>query len=155
MAATLDTDILKKLYAYCAYQDRCRQEIEEKLDGLEVDPDEWGNWLAHLEAERFWDEERFVKSFVRGKFYHKSWGPIKIRQELRRRRIPEAMITRVMNREISLEELQTGLSKLIERKWREYRETNRDKLIRFLLQKGYSWDDFRGFLPAREKNNDT
>ena len=147
MATTLNTDILKKLYAYCAYQDRCRQEIEAKLDGLEVDPDEWENWLAHLEAERFWDEERFVKSFVRGKFYHKSWGPIKIHQELRKRRIPEGMITRVMSREISDEELQAGLSNLIERKWREYSETNRDKLIRFLLQKGYSWDNFRHLLP--------
>lgn len=147
MATDLNTDILKKLYAYCAYQDRCRQEIEAKLDGLEVDPDEWQNWLVHLEAERFWDEERFVKSFVRGKFYHKSWGPIKIRQELRKRRIPEGMITRIISREISQEELQAGLSKLIGRKWREYRETNRDKLIRFLLQKGYSWNDFRTLLP--------
>ncbi len=147
MNSALDRQVLKKLYAYCAYQDRCRKEIEEKLHDLEVEEDEWESWLAHLETERFWDEQRFVTSFVRGKFYHKHWGPLKIQQELRKREIPEGMIRQTIDQQIPQDALYTELEKLIERKWREYRERNRDKLIRFLLQKGYSWSEFRELLP--------
>ncbi|MDP5171847.1 MAG: RecX family transcriptional regulator [Bacteroidia bacterium] len=148
-----DTTILKKLYAYCAYQDRCRKEIEEKMKEWELPEEEWESWMAHLEAERFWDEARFVKSFVRGKFFHKQWGPLKIRQELRQRDIPEQMISATLAREIPHEEFTQTLEKLIDKKWREYRETNRDKLIRFLLQKGYKWDEFGKMLPQEHKED--
>lgn len=139
---------MTKLYAYCAYQDRCRLEIEEKLRDLEVEEEEWESWLAHLQVERFWDEQRYAISFVRGKFYHKYWGPLKIRQELKRKKLSESLISSTISKQISAEELEEVLQKLIAKKWREYREKNRNKLIRFLLQKGYRWDEFRDLLPT-------
>ncbi len=143
-----DTTIKRKLYSYCAYQDRCRQEIEEKLEGWEVPDEEWEMWLQHLASERFWDESRYVRSFVRGKFYHKQWGRQRIRLELRQRGIPHSMIDPMIAAEIPEQEVQKTLERLIEKKWAEYRQTHRDRLIRFLLQKGFVWQEFSALLPA-------
>lgn len=132
----------RKILAYCAYQDRCRAEIEEKLAELEQPEDTWAGWLAYLAAERFWDEARFVKSFVRGKFFHKQWGPKRIRLELRQRGISDPLISQVIAEEISEEELTATLTRLIDKKQREYGPGSRDKLIRFLLQKGYRFEEF-------------
>ncbi|MEZ4829679.1 MAG: regulatory protein RecX [Bacteroidia bacterium] len=137
----MESEILKKIYQYCAYQDRSTAEVRKKLTEWDVSREEQENIIAHLEAERFLDEERFTRSFVRGKFFHKSWGRTKIRHELRLRTIPAAVIERVMNQEIPPETYQQTIETLITRKRSEYRsdspEKQKEKIFRFLLQKGF------------------
>jgi SOS response regulatory protein OraA/RecX len=140
----MDPLILTKLYKYCAYQDRCRSEIEDKLRDFEVDPLEWENILAHLEDERFWNEERYARSYVRGKFRIKRWGKIKIQQALKRKRVPVPLIQLALAEEIDTEAYENALDHIAERKLKDLQREEplkkKQKLIRFLQQRGFEWD---------------
>ena len=65
---------LQKLQRYCAYQDRCHQEVRAKLLSLGVYGDEMEEIIVSLIEDKFLDEERFARSFARGKFRLKQWG---------------------------------------------------------------------------------
>ena len=134
--------LLPKIYKYCAYQERCRSEIESKLAEWGVAQDHWPAVLEHLAAERFWDEARFAYEFARGKFNQKQWGRQKIRHELRRRQVPEALIEQALEEAIAEPDYQQALQQLIAKKARKLtsleQPQERAKLIRFLQQRGYS-----------------
>lgn len=87
---------LLKAANYCAYQERCQQEVREKLS-------EWGIWgndaeqlLEQLIAQNYLNEERFAKAFAGGKFRTKQWGRVKIKLELKARKISDYCIKKAM-----------------------------------------------------------
>ena len=76
--------LFQKLARYCAYQERCRQEVRLKLAGLGVrGAAETARWIERLEAEGFLDENRFARAYCRGKFRQNHWGRRKIIMGLR------------------------------------------------------------------------
>jgi len=77
---------------YCAYQDRCHHEVRQKLVKLGLYGDNLEEVLYDLVTEGFLNEERFARSFTRGKFRMKGWGRIRIEQELKKRQISEYCI---------------------------------------------------------------
>jgi regulatory protein len=78
---------LQKMQKYCAYQDRSHREVSEKLQEMGIWGDEAGKIIVALIEEKFLDEERFARSFVRGKFRIKQWGRLKIEMELKQKGI--------------------------------------------------------------------
>ncbi|MGA1583651.1 MAG: regulatory protein RecX [Saprospiraceae bacterium] len=74
---------------YCAYQDRCHAEVRRKLIDLGVYGDDLEGVITDLISDNFLNEERFARSFARGKFRMKSWGKVRILGELRARQISE------------------------------------------------------------------
>ena len=62
----------RKMEQFCAYQDRCHQEVVQKLKGYGIVNEEADNVIVHLIAFDFLNEERFARSFARGKFRIKS-----------------------------------------------------------------------------------
>ena len=83
---------LSKAEHFCAYQDRAQQEVRNKLY-------EWGLWtdaveniIIQLIAGNFLNEERFAKAYVQGKFKQKGWGRNKIKQGLKFKNIPPALL---------------------------------------------------------------
>ena len=83
---------LVKAQRYCAYQERCQQEVRARLY-------EWGLYsrvvesiIAELITNNFINEERFSKVYAGGKFRIKKWGRIKIRQKLREKNITKYCI---------------------------------------------------------------
>jgi len=141
----MNEEILVKIYKYCAYQDRCKSEILQKLEEIGVEEPAWADEIMeHLRRERFWDEERYARSFARGKFRIKSWGRIKIRQELRQKGIPASMIDLALKEEIDEEDYLSTLQRLVQKKKKERKDDNswetRAKIYRFLSQKGYESD---------------
>lgn len=76
--------LFQKLARYCAYQERCRQDVRLKLAGLGVrGAAETARWIKRLEAEGFLDENRFARAYCRGKFRQNRWGRRKIIMGLR------------------------------------------------------------------------
>ena len=57
----------KALENYCVYQDRCHKEVEEKLHKMGMIPQACEVIILHLMEHNFLNEERFSKSFARGK----------------------------------------------------------------------------------------
>jgi regulatory protein len=88
----MNSEILQKLARYCAYQERCVQELEQKMKNLEVSPSEYSEYLAWLSDNNYLNEARFVEIFVRSKFNQKGWGRTKINYELRKRGISASLL---------------------------------------------------------------
>ncbi|MEG9327729.1 regulatory protein RecX [Salinimicrobium catena] len=129
-----------KLMQYCAYRDRSQKEVEDKLLEMRMIPEAREQIIIKLMQEDFLNEERFARSFVRGKFRIKKWGRIRIRQELKLREISSPIIKLAMT-EINEDDYRETLIELAEKKLKLLREPNklkrRKKLSDHLLQKGY------------------
>ncbi|MDX2284576.1 MAG: regulatory protein RecX [Bacteroidia bacterium] len=141
----MDREILAKLYKFCAYRDRSRSEIVDKLHSLGVAGPEEDLYLEHLAAERFWDEARFAYQYARGKFNQNGWGRTRIRLELRQREVPAALIASEMASAIPEAEYRAAIRKLAAAKLAQLGDDPqaRDKTLRYLLQKGFEWEVLR------------
>ncbi len=141
--------VLQKLQSYCAYQERCLQEITAKFYDLGVeDTDLQDKIIDSLIENNFLNELRFAIAFAGGKFRVKQWGKIRIYQELKSRHISEKDIYRALD-EIDAAEYQKTFEHLFEIKQKDYEDTPQGKaqLANFLLRKGYEpeliWERIR------------
>ena len=132
--------IKKKLEYYCAYQDRCHQEVEKKLRQFELIPEARELILIHLIQNDFLNESRFAQSFARGKFRIKKWGRKRIVQELKFREISDYNI-RLALKEINEEEYIKILYVTAESKNRMIKDKNpytrKQKLYQYLYNRGF------------------
>jgi len=103
---------LSKLQRYCAYQDRCHKEVRSKLLDIGMRGHDLEVIMSELIEADFLNEERFARSYVRGKFRIKRWGRVKIRIELKRRDISAYCIKKGMS-EIDDMEYYEALEKTI------------------------------------------
>lgn len=133
-------EIKKKLEYYCAYQDRCHQEVEKKLSEFRLIPEARELILLHLMQHDFLNEERFSKSFARGKFRIKQWGKRRIVQELKMRNISAYNIKTGL-KEIDEDEYLITLRKVALLKNNSVKEQNpfkrKQKLYQHLYRRGY------------------
>jgi regulatory protein len=136
-------DLRTAIYRYCNYQERCHQDVRNKLYELGAKTTEVEELIAELISADLLNEERFARNFARGKFRMKKWGRKKILQELKRHKISEYCIRKAML-EIDSEEYDQTSKRLVEKKWKELggekEYIKRAKLFRYMLQKGYEND---------------
>lgn len=131
----------RSLERYCAYQDRCHQEVRKKLVEMRMIPDAIDVIMGHLIEHEFLNEERFAKAFVRGKFNHKSWGKQRIVRELKLRKLSEYTIKTGLleiSEEMYLEVFDTLSRKRIQQLSSEKdKYKKRKKLADYLLYRGW------------------
>jgi len=134
---------LVKMQNWCAYQERCQQETRDKLYEFGLWPEAVENIIAKLIEDNFLNEERFACSFARGKFNIKKWGKIKIKQELKQRRINDYCIKKAM-KEIDDDDYYIALKKLLTQKKSLVKESNpvklKFKLATYAMGKGFEQD---------------
>ncbi len=133
-------EALSKLQRYCAYQDRCHSEVRAKLLNMAVYGDTLEEIISELIREDFLNEERFARSFARGKFRIKGWGRNKIKQELKSKRVSAYCIKKGLT-EIDEAEYEKTLIKILEKKNRLIKPVNQytryQKLYAFAYNKGF------------------
>jgi regulatory protein len=139
--------IIFKLEAFCAYQERCVSEVRTKLERLGADESLVSEVTKYLQDNRFLDEKRFVEAYVQGKLRIKKWGRQKIKAGLFQKRVDAKLIQEGIYAFISDEEYQQIIESLIERKNRELSmeknpQIKKQKLMRFLLSRGFQYDEF-------------
>lgn len=131
---------LSQLQRYCAYQDRCHQECRTKLLELGVYGDALEEILDDLIANDFLDEERFAKSYARGKFRMKQWGKIRIVSELKFRKISAYCIKEAL-KEIDDADYNQTILELVEKYGRTHPDLEgfdlRQKTTNHVLGKGF------------------
>jgi len=136
-------EIKRKLEGYCVYQDRCHKEIETKLKGFILIEEAKNQILLHLMKHDFLNEERFSKSFARGKFRIKNWGKQRITRELKLRNISEYNIKTAL-KEIDEEDYLATIASIAEKRNLFINESDfykrKKKLTDFLITKGYEFD---------------
>ena len=133
-----------KLATLCARGEHCCYDMMKKMINWEMPEGSEERIIAQLVKEKFIDEERFAKAFVRDKFQYNRWGRVRIIKELKMRKIAEKHI------KIGLEEIKENdqietLKEIIRKKRPSVKGKNeyeiKGKLIRFALGRGFEMDD--------------
>lgn len=148
-----ETEAVILMQKYCAVQDRCHAEVRTKLLEHGIYGDVLEEIISDLISEGFLDEERFAKSYVRGKFRMKGWGRIKIVQELKFRKISEYSIREGL-KEIHEPEYWETLERLYQKKLMTIQYKDKYDLYRkmsaYLMSKGYEYEMIKEVLSAEE-----
>ena len=130
----------KKLEYYCAYQERCHQEVRQKLQSMHMIPEAIDNIIVSLISHDFLNESRFATTFALGKFRIKKWGKYRITLELKKRDISKNIINQVIKKIPDNEYIDT-FNVLAEKKASTINESNKlkkkKKLADFLLYRGW------------------
>ena len=133
-------EIKRKIEQYCVYQDRCHKEVEQKMRDYQLIPEAKEMILLSLMQDNFLNEERFAKSFARGKFRIKKWGKQRIITELKFKEISTYNIKTAL-KEIDEKEYLKTIYQITENRNNVISEPNqfkrKKKLINFLMRKGY------------------
>ena len=134
--------ILSKLRHFCAFQERCIHDVEDKLREWKVGQKHVEKLIEELIKEDFLNEERFARSYAGGKFRINHWGKTKIIYELEKRQVPD-LIIQIGLEEIGDEEYEEALKEILQRKNREINEKDpykrKQKLIAYAVQKGFEY----------------
>jgi len=133
-------EIFNRLSARCSTTELCLSDIRKKLDSTDLTDLEKGRIIQRLLDEKYVDEARYARAFVRDKFRFSGWGRVKIAQGLRAKQISQTDIQEALQ-EIDEEDYRRALRDALKAKRRTVRgsstyETNA-KLIRFAQGRGY------------------
>ncbi len=141
---------LAKAQAYCARAEHCAADVRRKLYewGLQdaeikdFSPEEGLDIADFIEenlySDNFLDDARFCAAYVHDKVEYQSWGRLKIQASLRALQLPESEISQALK---NIDEIAYfgNLRKLI----RSRSTDSEDKRLRFLSQRGYTFDEIR------------
>ncbi|WP_312993418.1 regulatory protein RecX [Chryseobacterium flavum] len=136
-------EIKQKLVNYCVYQDRCHAEVEQKMKEFLLIDEAREEIILYLLKENFLNEERFTRSYIRGKFYIKHWGKNKIRMNLKQKQISEKMITICLD-EIDEDDYRKTIARIYEdyisrqKGLQEYQK--KSKTIKYLMSRGFEYE---------------
>ena len=132
--------VLDKMAKYCAYQERCVKDVTDKLKTFEISAKERENILNYLIDNRFVDNERFAKAFVRGKINQSGWGLNKIRFHLMQKGISKELIEAALET-FDEEVYRQRLVEVLKTKSKTVKAANdferNRKLAAYAIQKGF------------------
>ena len=137
------TTALRKAEKYCAYQERLHAEVRQKLREWKLQ-EEQAEWIiGELISEGYLNEMRYAQRFAEGKFRIKGWGKQKIKYALHAKGISEYCIAKALESIDDKEAYQAMLKQQAEKWLRSHPNTEqkKQKLIRYLLTKGYSYEE--------------
>lgn len=132
--------VLDKMAKYCAYQERCVKDVRDKLKTYDIPQEERDKILDYLLDNRFVNDERFAKSFVRGKINQSGWGLNKIRFHLRQKGIAKEIIDEALE-QTDEEVYRQRLIDILKTKAKTVKAENdfekKRKLAAYAIQKGF------------------
>ena len=151
---TTEQEAYLQLAALCAQAEHCQQEMRDKMKRWEMAPEVQERVIARLIKERYIDDERYARAFVKDKIRYNKWGRRKVQQGLWMKRIDDSIQQRVLN-EVDDAEYLTVLKPLLEQKAKSIKaesdyERNR-KLVRFALGRGFTYDIIRQCLDVDDE----
>ena len=137
--------IILKLEAYCAYQERSLFEIETLLVALYSTQTDFRSIIAHLSECNFFNQERFALTYAIGKFRNNKWGKQKIKAGLFQKKISADLISKALS-SIDITEYKSMAQNLYEKKWLSLKSEKNDfdrkqKTLRYLQSKGFEYDE--------------
>ena len=132
--------VLDKMAKYCAYQERCVKDVRDKLKTFNIPQEEKTKIIEYLLDNRFVNDERFAKSFVRGKVNQSGWGMNKIRFHLIQKGITKELIDEALG-QTDEEVYRQRLIEILKTKAKTVKAANdyekKRKLAAYAMQKGF------------------
>ena len=143
-----------QLAALCAQAEHCQREMREKMRRWELDETVQNRVLDRLVRERFVDDERYARAFVKDKIRYNKWGRRKVQQALWQKGIDSEIQRKVLD-EIDEKEYLDILRTLLRQKRKSIKAQNdyelNQKLLRFALGRGYTFDIIRQCIDVDEE----
>lgn len=147
--------VLDKMAKYCAYQERCVKDVRDKLKTFDIAQEAKDEIIDYLLDNRFVSDERFAKSFVRGKVNQSGWGVNKIRFHLVQKGIAKEIIDEALG-QTDEEVYRQRLIEILKVKSKTVKAANdfekKHKLAAYAMQKGFEsalvWDVVNGICFA-------
>lgn len=142
-----------QLAALCAQAEHCEQEMRDKLKRWELDTAAADRIIARLQKERYIDDARYARAFVKDKIRYNKWGRRKVEQALWQKRIADDIRQQVLD-EIDEKEYLDVLRPLLKQKRRTTKAENdyalNQKLVHFALGRGFTFDLIRQCLDVND-----
>ena len=142
-----------QLAAICAQAEHCEQEMRDKMKRWEIDETVQNRIIDRLTKERYIDNERYARAFVKDKIRYNKWGRKKVQQALWMKRIDKDIQQRVLD-EIDEKEYLDVLRPLLKQKRKSIKADSdyemNQKLVRFALSRGFTFDIIRQCLNVDE-----
>lgn len=142
-----------QLAALCAQAEHCEQEMRDKMKRWELDETVQNRVINRLTEERYIDNERYARAFVKDKIRYNKWGRRKVQQALWMKHIDTDIQQRVLD-EIDEKEYLDVLRPLLKQKRKSIKAENdyerNQKLVRFALSRGFTFDIIRQCLNVDE-----
>ena len=151
---TTEQEAYLQLAALCAQAEHCQQEMRDKMKrwGMAIEVQE--RVIARLVKERYVDDERYARAFVKDKIRYNKWGRRKVQQGLWMKRIDDDIQQRVLN-EVDDAEYLAVLKPLLKQKAKSVKAESdyelNQKLVRFAFGRGFTYDIFRQCLDVDEE----
>ena len=138
-----------QLAALCAQAEHCQQEMRDKMRRWELDETAQNRIVARLVKERYIDDERYARAFIKDKIRYNKWGRRKVQQALWLKHIDADIQQRVLD-EIDEKEYLDVLRPLLKQKRKSIKAESdyelNQKLVRFALGRGFGFDIIRQCL---------
>ena len=137
-----------KAETYCAAAEHCISDIRNKLQQWEATDEQSNEIIAHLVQHNYIDEQRYCHAFAHDKVCDQAWGRIKIKAHLYAKHLPSEAIAQAIEN-IDETEYQKALEHIICSKKRTLKTsdpTAREKLLRFCLQRGFTYEEISEYL---------
>ena len=148
-------EILNNVKRYCKYQERCKSDLENKLNRLEVPNKMKELIIRELSEKGFFNNKRFSNEYAIGKFRNNYWGKIKIRYNLKFRSIEKNIIDEALKK-IPEDEYLSAFNKIAQKHWMGGSKldliTRKRRFLRTLQSKGWEFDLINEFLSETRKN---
>jgi regulatory protein len=146
-----------QLAALCANAEHCQYEMLEKMKRWELSEEAQARVMAQLIEERYVDDRRYARAFVKDKICYNKWGRRKVQQGLWMKRIDKEIQDEVLN-EIDEKEYLNVLKPLLKQK-RKSIKANSDyelnqKLVRFAYGRGFTFEIIRQCLDVSDIDED-
>ena len=146
-----------QLAAACAQAEHCEQEMRDKMKRWGMAPEAQNRVVERLTKERYIDNERYARAFVKDKVRYNKWGRRKVQQALWMKRIDDDIQQRVLD-EIDDEEYLKVLVPLLKQKRKSIKAANdyelNQKLVLFALGRGFSFDIIHQCLDVEDEPDD-
>ena len=143
------------LAALCAQAEHCQYEMLEKMRRWELTEEAQARVMHRLVGEKYVDDERFARAFVKDKIRYNKWGRRKVEQAMWAKHIDEDIRQRVLD-EVDDEEYISVLRPLLKQK-RKSIKANSDyelngKLIRFAMGRGFTMDIIKQCIEVEDED---
>ena len=143
-----------QLAALCAQAEHCEQEMRDKMKRWEIDEMAQNRIIQRLVEERYVDNERYARAFVKDKIRYNKWGRRKVQQALWMKRIDNDIQQRILD-EIDDKEYLDVLRPLLKQKRKSIKADSdyelNQKLVRFALGRGFTFDIIRQCIQVDEE----
>ena len=144
-----------QLAQLCARAEHCQHEMLEKMRRWEMSDEAQARVMARLVKERYVDDERYARAFVRDKIRYNKWGRRKVEQALWLKHIDKKIAQSVLE-EIDDSEYVNILTPMLKQKRSSTKAASsyelNGKLVKYAMGRGFTMDIIRQCIDVNDED---